>query len=55
MLLRTDHVRLIRAGIACMHDIGTVQAYVAYENQHQQRVWVLRLLATRASTLRAHE
>jgi hypothetical protein len=55
MFLETDHPRLIRAGVACMHDIETVRAYVAHENQHQQRGWVLRLLATRAATLRESE
>ena len=51
-LLGTDQPRLIRAGIACMHDVVTVRAYVAHENQHQNRGWVLRLLAKRAATLR---
>ena len=55
MFLETDHPRLIRAGVACMYDIETVRAYVAHENQHQQRAWVLRLLATRAVTLRENE
>lgn len=54
-LLETDHLRLIRAGVACMHDIDTVRAYVAHENQHQRRGWVLRLLATRVATLRENE
>jgi len=51
-LLETDHLRLIRAGVACMHDIETVRAYVAHENQHRRRRWVLRMLADRAATLR---
>ena len=51
-LLDTDQPRLIRAGVACMHDVDTIRAYVAYENQHQRRGWVLRLLARRAATLR---
>mgnify|MGYP006278496553 FL=1 len=51
-LLDTDQYQLIRAGVACMYDVETVRAYVAHENQHQQRGWVLRLLATRAATLR---
>jgi hypothetical protein len=41
-LLGTDQPRLIRAGIACMHDVVTVRAYVAHENQHQNWAWVLR-------------
>jgi hypothetical protein len=51
-LLDTDHPRLIGAGVACMHDIETVRVYVAHENQHLGRGWVLRLLARRATTLR---
>ncbi|AXG08325.1 hypothetical protein DU500_17790 (plasmid) [Haloplanus rubicundus] len=51
-LLETDHLRLIRAGVACMHDIETVRAYVAHENQHRRRRWVLRMLADRAASLR---
>lgn len=50
--LETDHPRLIRAGVACMNDIDTVRAYIAHENQHQGRGWVLRLLASRAATVR---
>lgn len=51
-LLETDNRRLIRGGVACMHDVGTVREYVGYENQHQRRRWVLRMLADRAATLR---
>ena len=50
-LLETDNRRLIRGGVACMHDIETVREYVGYENQHQRRRWVLRMLADRAATL----
>jgi hypothetical protein len=53
--LETDHLRLIRAGVVCMHDIETVRAYVVHGNQHQRPRWVLRLLATRAATLRENE
>ncbi|MFW5900754.1 MAG: hypothetical protein ACOCTH_03165 [Halodesulfurarchaeum sp.] len=35
-----------------MHDVETVREYVGYENQHQRRRWVLRMLADRAATLR---
>ncbi|WP_228841626.1 MULTISPECIES: hypothetical protein [unclassified Haloarcula] len=38
-----------------MHDIPTVQQYVAYENQHGRRRWVLRMLAKRAAALRELE
>ena len=51
-LLETDNRRLIRGGVACMHDAETVREYVGYENQHQRRRWVLRMLADRAATLR---
>ena len=54
-LLETNQQGLIRGGIACMHDIPTVQQYVAYENQHERRRWVLRMLAKRAATLRELE
>jgi hypothetical protein len=51
-LLETDNRRLIRGGLACMHDVETVREYVGYENQHQRRRWVLRMLADRAAALR---
>ena len=51
-LLGTDQLRLIRAGVACMHDVRTIRGYVAHENQHQNRGWVLWLLARRAAKLR---
>ena len=54
-LLGTNQQRLIRGGIVCMHDIPTVQQYVAYENQHEGRSWVLRMLAERAAALRELE
>jgi hypothetical protein len=38
-----------------MHDIPTVQQYVAHENQHEGRRWVLRMLAARAASLRELE
>ena len=50
-LLETDNRRLIRGGVACMHDVETVRKYVGYENQHHRRRWVLRMLADRAATL----
>jgi len=43
---------LITAGIVTIHDLETLQACVAYENQHRQRVPVLRRLAQRATDLR---
>jgi hypothetical protein len=35
-----------------MYDVETVREYVGYENQHQRRRWVLRMLAKRATALR---
>ena len=43
---------LITAGIVTIHDLETLRACVAYENQHRQRVSVLRRLAQRASDFR---
>jgi len=43
---------LITAGIVTIHDLETLRACVAYENQHRQRVPVLRRLAQRATDLR---
>jgi len=54
-LLETNQQRLIRGGVVCMHDIPTVQQYVAHENQHEGRSWVLRMLAERAAALRELE
>jgi hypothetical protein len=51
-LLETSNWHLIQAGLVCMHHVETVQRYVAYENQHDQRPWVLQLLAERATDLR---
>jgi len=44
---------LITAGIVTIHDLETLRACVAYENQHRQRVPVLRRLAQQAADLRA--
>jgi hypothetical protein len=44
---------LITAGIVTIHDLETLQACAAYEDQHRQRVPVLRRLAQRAAELRA--
>jgi hypothetical protein len=34
-----------------MHSRETVQQYLAYENQHENRTWIQRLLARRAREL----
>ena len=50
-LLDTTNARLIRAGLQCMHARETVQVYLGYENQHENRTCVQRLLAERAREL----
>jgi len=47
--------RLINAGIVTIHDMETLRACVAYENAHQQRVQILRLLEHRANEIRSSE
>ncbi|QFU84336.1 hypothetical protein [Natronorubrum aibiense] len=47
--------RLIDASIATINDMDTLRACVAYENQHQQRVPILRQLEERAIELRAQD
>ena len=49
--LDTSNARLIKAGLHCMHSRETVQQYLAYENQHENRTWIQRLLARRAREL----
>ena len=43
---------LLSAGIVTIQDVETVYACAAYENQHRQRVPVLRRLGQRAVALR---
>ena len=50
--LESSNPRLIDAGIATITDMETLQACVAYENQHHQRLPILKLLAQRAEELR---
>ncbi|WP_306061014.1 hypothetical protein [Natronococcus wangiae] len=50
--LESPNTRLIDAGIATINDMETLQACVAYENQHQQRLPILKQLARRAEELR---
>jgi hypothetical protein len=50
--LESSNSRFINAGIATINDIETLQACVAYENQHQQRLSILNQLARRAEQLR---
>jgi len=39
--LEAPNTRLIDASIATIHDMDTLRACIAYENQHQQRVPIL--------------
>jgi len=50
--LEAPNTRLIDAGIATINDMDTLRACIAYENQHQQRVPILRQLEKRANELR---
>lgn len=53
--LDTSNARLIEAGLKCMYSRETIQQYLAYENQHENRTWVQRLLARRARELAAEQ
>jgi len=53
--LEAPNTRLINAGIATINDMDTLRACIAYENQHQQRVPILRLLEKRAIELRSQD
>ncbi|MFC6768763.1 hypothetical protein [Natrinema soli] len=50
--LESSNPRIIDAGVATITDMETLQACVAYENQHQQRLPILKLLVQRAEGLR---
>ena len=50
--LESSNPQLIDAGIATITDMETLQACVAYENQHQQRLPILKQLARRAEEFR---
>ncbi|AGB33779.1 hypothetical protein Natpe_4054 (plasmid) [Natrinema pellirubrum DSM 15624] len=53
--LEAPNTRLIDAGIATISDMKTLRACIAYENQHQQRVPILRQLEKRANELRSQD
>jgi len=53
--LEAPNTRLIDAGIATINDMETLRACIAYENQHQQRVPILRQLEKRANELRSQD
>ncbi|WP_114579024.1 hypothetical protein [Saliphagus sp. LR7] len=53
--LGTANPRLLDACIVTIHDMETLQECVAYENQHEQRVPILEMLARRAEELREED
>lgn len=53
--LKAPNTRLIDASIATINDMDTLRACIAYENQHQQRVPILRQLEKRANELRSQD
>jgi hypothetical protein len=53
--LEAPNHRLIKAGIATIPDMETLQECVAYENAHQNRTRVLRWLKWKAEELREGE
>ncbi|MDS0223840.1 hypothetical protein NDI54_21160 [Haloarcula sp. S1AR25-5A] len=54
-LLDADHLQPIVAGINCMHSIETIQQYLAYENQHENRTPIQCRLRERAREIRRDE
>ncbi|WP_135806851.1 MULTISPECIES: hypothetical protein [Halobacteriales] len=53
--LEASNYRLIKAGIATIPDMETLQECVAYENAHQNRTQILRRLKWKAEELRENE
>jgi len=53
--LEAPNTRLIDAVIATINDMDTLRACIAYENQHQQRVPILRQLEKRANEFRSQD
>ena len=51
-LLETTNPRLLRGGLQCMHSVETVKKYVAYENNNEQRQFILNDLRGRAREIR---
>ncbi|UPV76898.1 hypothetical protein M0R89_20760 (plasmid) [Halorussus limi] len=50
--LEAPNTHLIKAGIATIPDMYTLQECVAYENTHQNRIQILRRLKRRAEEIR---
>jgi hypothetical protein len=53
--LEAPNYRLIKAGIATIPNMETLQECVAYENAHQNRTQILRWLQWKAEELREDE
>jgi len=53
--LEAPNHRLIKAGIATIPDMKTLQECVAYENAHQNRTQILRRLKWKAEELCENE
>ncbi|MDB2243103.1 hypothetical protein [Halorubrum ezzemoulense] len=53
--LEAPNYRLVKAGIATIPDMGTLQGCIAYENTHQNRTQILRRLKWKAEELREGE
>jgi hypothetical protein len=53
--LEAPNTRLIKAGIATIPDMETLQECVAYENAHQNRTQILRRLKWKAKELRENK
>ena len=53
--LEAPNYRLVKAGIATIPDMETLQECVAYENAHQNRTQILRRLKWKAEELREDE
>jgi hypothetical protein len=53
--LEASNTRLIKAGIATIPDMETLQECVAYENANQNRTQILRRLKWKAEELREDE
>ena len=51
-LLETTNPKLLRGGLQCMHSVETVKKYVAYENNNEQRQFILNGLQDRAQEIR---
>ncbi|WP_254526113.1 hypothetical protein [Natrinema caseinilyticum] len=53
--LEAPSTRFIDASIAPINDMDALRACIAYENQHQQRIPILRQLEKRTNELRSQD